>query len=112
MREELSDEWSRCVVVSTGGFLDSGIVGVWVGDDTDENGAPSLRMPANDTRKLAHTLLRAADEAEGVNHFDALEALIVKITRERTAAFIRANIDMQGLDFPDAESVAVWLEES
>lgn len=27
-----------------------------------------------------------------------------------TAAFIRANVDMQGLDFPDAESVADWLE--
>lgn len=63
-------------------------------------------------RATAHALLRAADEAEGVNHFDALETLIAKITRERTAAFIRANIDMQGRDFPDAESVAVWLEES
>jgi methionine synthase II (cobalamin-independent) len=37
---------------------------------------------------------------------------IVAAIRQDVATFIRANIDMQGLDFPDAESVAVWLEET
>lgn len=31
--------------------------------------------------------------------------------RSNVAAFIRVNIDMQGLDFADAEDVAKWLEE-
>lgn len=46
---------------------------------------------------------------------DALDRYRDAVTarvRADVAAFIRANIDIQGLDFPDAESVAVWLEES
>lgn len=132
MRVELSDEWSRGVVVGAGGFLDSGIVGVWVEDDSDEDGAPSLRLPAADARQMAGALLRAADEADGVKPRKpsagrdmALSAVwfaysgqeaeefaddIVTAIRQDVATFIRANIDMQGLDFPDAESVAAWLE--
>lgn len=85
-------------------------------------------------RELAGALLRAADEADGrepckpsAGRDMALSAVwfaysgqeaeefaddIVAAIRQDVATFIRANIDMQGLDFPDAESVAVWLEET
>lgn len=95
---------------------------------------------AQEARELAAALVQAADEAEGVRPGGALERTsailehqydpdeyaddpsllpevhaealkIVRDVRNEAAAFIRSNIDMQGLDFPDAESVAVWLEE-
>ncbi|MFD4234243.1 hypothetical protein [Streptomyces sp. NPDC058542] len=42
---------------------------------------------------------------------DRYRDAVAERVRSDTAAFIRSNIDLQGLDFPDAESVAVWLEE-
>lgn len=71
MREEVLDEWGRLTAVEAGGTLDLGIVGVWLGDDADPDGAPSLRLPATDARKMAAALLRAADEAEGVTFLQA-----------------------------------------
>ncbi|WP_327712440.1 hypothetical protein OG912_32470 [Streptomyces sp. NBC_00464] len=108
MKQRIADLDGEFLTVSVNEGSRPGII--YVDDGSTEYGP--LEFTATSARELAHALLRAADEAEGVNHFDALEALIVKITRERTASFIRANIDMQGRDFPDAESVAVWLEES
>ncbi|MFB7479506.1 hypothetical protein ACFUEM_08855 [Streptomyces anulatus] len=42
---------------------------------------------------------------------DRYRDAVAERVRSDTAAFIRSNIDLQGLDFPDAESVAVWLKE-
>lgn len=81
MRVELSDEWSRGVVVGAGGFLDSGIVGVWVEDDSAEDGAPSLRLPTADARQMAAALLRAADEADGHQPTTAERSLLDFIDR-------------------------------
>jgi hypothetical protein len=86
----------------------------------------TMRMHHPDqARALAGVLLRAADEAEGLpdlsaalrsgaelgSHVAAQYTEIIKANeRRRISAFIRANIDMKGLDFPDAEAVADWLE--
>lgn len=111
---------------------------IYVNDGSGEY--PPLEFNATSARALAAALLRAADEAEGVRPGGALERTsailehqydpdeyaddpsllpqvhaealkIVRDVRNEVAAFIRSNIDMQGRDFPDAESVAVWLEE-
>ncbi|MGW1547456.1 hypothetical protein [Streptomyces sp. NPDC002346] len=101
---------------------------------------PTEYTPAQ-ARALAAALARAADDAEGGEppngalertvaileyQYDPDEyaddpslygqvrteaEMIVRDVRREAAAFIRANIDMQGLDFPDAESVATWLGE-
>lgn len=86
--------------------------------------APDEYSPA-EARELAAALLRAADEAEGyADRPDAVQVgsiltagALVAFSKSahtsewlRIAAFIRANVNMQGRDFPDAEAVADFLE--
>jgi hypothetical protein len=63
-------------------------------------------------RALAAALLRAADEAEGkpADTLGSYRDAVTNSERARIATFIRANVNMQGLDFADAEAVADWLE--
>lgn len=118
MREEITDEWSRNTVVGAGGFLDMGIVGVWVADDAEEDGAPSLRLTLSDARRMAAALLRAADEAEGAEPGEAEKDLlgfidrvgydgtamvsaVVKETRDKVAAELET--------LPTYNDIADWL---
>ncbi|MFE7397979.1 hypothetical protein [Streptomyces sp. NPDC057557] len=130
MREEINGRNERARFVVFAGLPGWPAEDVYVAASTFGN-FPGPLTPAQ-ARKLAAALRRAADEAQGVKPMpsngrkEALGAVsfaysgaeaeeyaddIVSAVHADVAAFIRANIDMQGLDFPDAESVAVWLEE-
>lgn len=63
-------------------------------------------------RELAAALLQAADSTGSLDfgEVDRYRDAVAERVRADIAAFIRSNIDMRGRDFPDAESVAVWLE--
>lgn len=125
MREVVNDNWNRAVHVDTEGPLGASVVSVWVEGDGDTAGAPTLAYSADKARELAAALLRAADEAEGyadrpnavqVGSILTAGALVAfsksahTSERLRIASFIRANVNMRGRDFADAEAVADWLE--
>jgi hypothetical protein len=95
---------------------------VYVDDPSEYE--PSEFSP-DGARDLAAALVYAADEAEGRGDRPHAVQIGVPLTvgalmdfhkttkaseRLRIAAFIRANVNTQGLDFPDAEAVADWLE--
>jgi hypothetical protein len=136
MRDQFTDNGGTTVRVQT----QNGAVRLRAEADDGCDAIGASFAPAQ-ARELAGALLRAADEADEVAPVGALDRLVVmleaahdadefaddpslvneirgdaesvvRLVRDEVATFIRANIDMQGLDFPDAESVAVWLEEN
>ncbi|GAA3018881.1 hypothetical protein [Streptomyces fulvorobeus] len=56
-------------------------------------------------------IISGASEPFSFGDLDRYRDAVAERARADVAAFIRTNIDFQGRDFPDAESVAVWLED-